>query len=35
MAKALIQHESLDLQQIVEILGERPFPPNETFSAYL
>ena len=35
MAKALIQHESLDLQQIVEILGERPFSANETFLSYL
>lgn len=35
MSKALLERETLDLQQIVAVLGERPFEPRANFKAYL
>jgi len=35
LAEALIEKETLDLDAIVELLGERPFPIKENFKAYL
>jgi len=35
LAEALLEKETLDLQAIIEILGERPFPPKSNFKAYL
>eukprot|EP00825_Cyclidium_porcatum_P036056 TRINITY_DN3790_c0_g2_i3.p1 TRINITY_DN3790_c0_g2~~TRINITY_DN3790_c0_g2_i3.p1 ORF type:complete len:230 (-),score=45.31 TRINITY_DN3790_c0_g2_i3:230-919(-) len=35
LASALMEKETLDLKQIKQILGERPFPPKSTFKAYL
>jgi len=32
---ALVEKETLDLKQIIAILGERPFPPKQNFKAYL
>ena len=35
LALALVEKETLDLDHIIEILGERPFPIKENFKAYL
>lgn len=35
LAKTLIEKETLDLDQIINILGERPFPVKANFKAYL
>lgn len=35
LANALLEKETLDLRAIIEILGERPFPPKSNFKAYL
>jgi AFG3 family protein len=35
LAKTLLEKETLDLQAIVNILGERPFAPKSNFKAYL
>lgn len=35
LAKALLEKETLDLQKIIAILGERPFPPKSNYKAYL
>ena len=35
LAEALIERETLDLKDIVEILGERPFPAKSNYKAYL
>ena len=35
LAQALVEKETLDLDHILEILGERPFPIKENFKAYL
>jgi len=35
LSAALLEKETLDLHSIVEILGERPFPPKSNFKAYL
>lgn len=35
LSEALLKKETLDLQAIVNILGERPFPPKSNFKAYL
>lgn len=35
MSGALLEKETLDLQTIIELLGERPFPPKSNFKAYL
>lgn len=35
LAKKLIEKETLDLDDIVSILGERPFPIKSNFKAYL
>jgi len=31
----LLEKETLDLHAIIDILGERPFPPKSNFKAYL
>lgn len=31
----LLEKETLDLKDIIEILGERPFPPKENYKAYI
>jgi len=35
LSNALLERETLDLKAIVDILGERPFPPKSNFKAYL
>ena len=35
LAERLVVKESLDLKDIVEILGERPYPPRDNFKSYL
>jgi AFG3 family protein len=35
LSEALLEKETLDLQAIVQVLGERPFPPKSNFKAYL
>jgi len=35
LSGALLEKETLDLNNIVKILGERPFPPKSNFKAYL
>jgi len=35
LANALLEKETLDLQAIINILGERPFAPKSNFKAYL
>ena len=35
LSKALLEKETLDLQAIIEILGERPFEPKSNYKAYL
>ncbi|CAD8104947.1 unnamed protein product [Paramecium primaurelia] len=35
LAELLLEKESLDLQQIINLLGERPFPPKSNYKAYL
>lgn len=35
LSNALLQHQTLDLNAIVAILGERPFKPKPSFQAYL
>ena len=35
LAEALMTKETLDLKDIVEILGERPFPAKSNYKAYL
>jgi AFG3 family protein len=35
LSETLLEKETLDLQQITEILGERPFEPKSTFKEYL
>jgi AFG3 family protein len=35
LAASLLEKETLDLQQIVSILGERPFAPKSNYKAYL
>lgn len=35
LSEALLEKESLDLTKLIEILGERPFPPKSNFKAYL
>lgn len=35
LADNLLEKETLDLNSIISILGERPFAPNPTFKAYL
>ena len=31
----MLERETLDLQAIIEILGERPYPPKSNYKAYL
>jgi len=31
----LLEKETLDLSSIIEILGQRPYPPKSNFKAYL
>ncbi len=35
LAVALLEKENLDLLDIIELIGERPFPPNETMIEYM
>ncbi|CAK72120.1 unnamed protein product (macronuclear) [Paramecium tetraurelia] len=35
LASTLLEKETLDLQKIIEVLGERPFPPKSNYKAYL
>ncbi|CAD8194275.1 unnamed protein product [Paramecium octaurelia] len=35
LATSLLDKETLDLQKIIEVLGERPFPPRSNYKAYL
>ena len=35
MAEELLERETLDVRAIRRILGDRPFPINKTFEAYL
>lgn len=35
MAKRLLEKETLDLISIIDVLGDRPFPPRSNFKAYL
>ncbi len=35
MAERLLEQETLSLPDIVEIMGERPYPMKETVSEYL
>eukprot|EP01016_Furgasonia_blochmanni_P035642 TRINITY_DN396_c0_g2_i5.p1 TRINITY_DN396_c0_g2~~TRINITY_DN396_c0_g2_i5.p1 ORF type:complete len:564 (-),score=141.08 TRINITY_DN396_c0_g2_i5:53-1744(-) len=35
LSDALLEKETLDLRSIVDILGERPFPPKSNYKAYL
>jgi len=35
LTEKLIEKKSLDLNQLKEILGERPFKPKSNFKAYL
>ena len=35
LSKELLKKETLNLNEIIEILGERPFPPTGEFAAYL
>ncbi len=35
LAKNLLEKETLDLQKIVDILGERPFAPKSNYKAFL
>eukprot|EP01017_Pseudomicrothorax_dubius_P003204 TRINITY_DN103_c0_g1_i2.p1 TRINITY_DN103_c0_g1~~TRINITY_DN103_c0_g1_i2.p1 ORF type:complete len:824 (-),score=282.95 TRINITY_DN103_c0_g1_i2:39-2471(-) len=35
LSSTLLEKETLDLTAIVDILGERPFPPRSNFKAYL
>lgn len=35
LAAKLLEKESLDLQTIIDILGERPFKAKSNFKAYL
>jgi hypothetical protein len=35
LAEELLVRETLDVRSIQTILGERPFPINKTFQAYL
>ena len=35
LATALLEKETLDLQKIIDILGERPFEPRSNYKAYL
>lgn len=35
LAKALLERDTIDLNGIVELFGERPFPPKSNFRAYL
>merc|ERR1712054_94059 len=35
LSGALLEKETLDLNNIVKILGKRPFPPKSNFKAYL
>jgi AFG3 family protein len=35
LANALLEKETLDLQKIIDILGERPFEPRSNYKAYL
>jgi len=35
LSQALLEKETLDLQSIIEILGERPFAPKSNYKAYL
>jgi AFG3 family protein len=35
MSDALLEKETLDLKAIQAVLGERPFPPESVFKAYL
>jgi hypothetical protein len=35
LAETLLEKETLNLPQIIEILGERPFPMKETMKDYL
>ena len=31
----LLEKETLDLRAIIDVLGDRPFPPKSNFKAYL
>lgn len=35
LAKALLEKDTIDLNGIVELFGDRPFPPKSNFRAYL
>ncbi|CAD8202521.1 unnamed protein product [Paramecium pentaurelia] len=35
LASTLLEKETLDLQKIIEVLGERPFAPKSNYKAYL
>jgi AFG3 family protein len=35
LSETLLEKETIDLKGIIEILGDRPFPPKENFRAYL
>ncbi|CAD8111866.1 unnamed protein product [Paramecium primaurelia] len=35
LATRLLEKETLDLQKIIEVLGERPFPPRSNYKVYL
>ena len=35
LAESLLVHESMNLQKIIKILGDRPFPMKESMREYL
>ena len=35
LAKELLEHESINLPQIMKVLGERPYPLKESIKEYL
>jgi len=35
MSEALLEKETLDLQAVIQVLGDRPFAPKSNFKAYL
>ena len=35
MSQRLLEKETLDAKEIMEVLGSRPFVPHESYKAYL
>lgn len=35
LAERLLEKETLDLKELVAVLGDRPFPPKSNYKAYL